>query len=303
MRIGLLEKAAILPRRHRASYTRGMLHWDTNTIRHSPLFEALRHHGACGDVLGGNDWPALANLQAMVNACGVMSGGGQPLRLVAQSARAGAFEDRYEVRIFREGALQLRAQNWHDLFNLLVWMAFPLTKAAINARHYRALLARQTCGTLNRGPAQDALTLFDESGVIVLSDDADLLQDVRDFAWKQLFWLRRDRVQKHFHCIIFGHALYEKALQPFVGITGRAILLEGGHVLQVSPRSDRESWSWETLDARLAHRVADEASFLTTRDLAPLPLLGIPGWWPANRAEDFYDNTAYFRAGRRGRAA
>ena len=262
--------------------------WNPQTISRSPLFEALLHHAQCGAVLRCGDWPSLAQLQARIDARGIMSGGGRPLRVVAQNARSGAFEDRYEVRIFREGELQMRAQNWHDLFNLLVWMAFPRTKAAINARHYRALLVQRSSGSLNRGPAQDALTLFDESGVVVVSGDAALLQDVRDFAWKQLFWRRRERVQRHFQCIIFGHALYEKALQPFVGITGRAILFEV------------EDAPLEMLDARLAEHVADGNSFLTPRELAPLPLLGIPGWWPGNQQESFYENMAYFRPGRRG---
>ena len=181
------------------------------------------------------------------------------------------FEDRYEVRIFRDGELPIRTYDWHDLFNLLVWLAFPRAKAAINARHYRALLGQQQSGTLNRGPAQDALTLFDESGVVVLSGDADLLQDVRDFAWKQLFWRRRERVRRHFRCIILGHALYEKALQPFVGITGHAILFEAEQGSQ--PSMTIEGGTWETLDARLAARVSDETAFLTPRELAPLPLV------------------------------
>ena len=35
------------------------------------------------------------------------------------------------------------------------------------------------------------------------------------------------------------------------------------------------------------------------RELSPLPVLGIPGWWPDNERADFYDNTDYFRSGRR----
>ncbi len=275
--------------------------WDTTAIRQSPLFEALWRCEPCGAILRGADWPSLAALQASIDARGLVSGGGRPLRVVVQNARGGAFEDRYEVRIFRDGELPIRTYDWHDLFNLLVWLAFPRAKAAINARHYRALLGQQQSGTLNRGPAQDALTLFDESGVVVLSGDADLLQDVRDFAWKQLFWRRRERVRRHFRCIILGHALYEKALQPFVGITGHAILFEAEQGSQ--PSMTIEGGTWETLDARLAARVSDETAFLTPRELAPLPLLGVPDWWPENARESFYDNTAYFRAGRRARAA
>jgi len=35
------------------------------------------------------------------------------------------------------------------------------------------------------------------------------------------------------------------------------------------------------------------------RDLAPLPVLGVPGWWAENNRGEFYDDTGYFRPGRR----
>lgn len=272
-----------------------MQSWDTHDIHRSPLFEALRAHAVCSGVLRGADWPAFTALQAAIDAGGIVSGGGQPLRVAPQNARAGAFEDRYEVRIYREGELQLRAQDWHDLFNLLVWLAFPHTKAAINARHYQALLQQQADAQLNRGPSQDALTLFDESGVIVVSSDAELLGDVRHFEWKRLFWQRRERVEKNLRCFIFGHALYEKALHPFVGITGRGVLFDVDHAFHALPLAGQ----LQVMDRRLAQRVAEGVTFQRTRGLAPLPLLGIPGWWPDNTEESFYSNAAYFRPGRR----
>ena len=36
------------------------------------------------------------------------------------------------------------------------------------------------------------------------------------------------------------------------------------------------------------------------RELSPLPVLGVPGWWDGNEQEEFYDNTGYFRPGRIG---
>jgi len=273
-----------------------MQNWDAEFINRSPLFEPLSIHAA---MLRGAQWPEFAELQAAVSARAIVSGGGQALRLAFPDARSGAFEDRYEVRIYREGELQLRSQNWHDLFNLLMWITFPRAKAAINARHHQALLSQQARGELNRGPAQDALTLFDESGMIVAASDPDLLQDVRDFAWKRLFWQRRGRVTQGMHWLVFGHALYEKALQPFVGITGRAVLFEvdrGFHGLPLARQVD-------LMDERLALRVADKNLFQVTGELAPLPLLGVPGWWEPNNQSSFYDDTTYFRPGRSKRNA
>jgi hypothetical protein len=272
-----------------------MTNWDARVLYRSPLFEPLRVYGNFAVEPAHQRWPTLAELQTLVSARVIVSGGGQRLQLVPQEARAGAFEDRYEVRIYRAGELQLRMQNWHDLFNLLAWLTFPRAKAAINARHYQALLEQQSAGALNRGGAQDTLTLFDESGVIVASSDAELLRDVREFAWKRLFWQRRERVESGLHCVIFGHALYEKALQPFVGITGRGVLFDVDHGFWALPPAQQ----LQQLDDRLAARIADKTLFCATRELAPLPLLGMPGWWPDNRRESFYDNTGYFRPGRR----
>lgn len=266
--------------------------WQPDYLERAPLFAPL---AAAGARLGTTAWPAMTQLQAELDARGVLSGGGQRLKVVAPHAvRSRAFEARYEARIFHKGELVVRPENWHDLFNVLVWLAFPRAKAAINARHVRALAAQLARGETNRGPAQDALTLFDEGGVIVASSDAGLLQALRDFEWKRLFWRERTRVIEHMRWLLFGHAIYEKALAPFVGITGRGVLFE------VAPAFHRLTPAQQTaeLDTRLALWVADENAFATPRELAPVPILGVPGWWPANSAEAFYDNADYFRAGR-----
>jgi hypothetical protein len=36
----------------------------------------------------------------------------------------------------------------------------------------------------------------------------------------------------------------------------------------------------------------------STRNLPPLPILGIPGWDPSNAREEYYDDAAQFRPGR-----
>jgi hypothetical protein len=54
-------------------------------------------------------------------------------------------------------------------------------------------------------------------------------------------------------------------------------------------------------DARVAAHLADPGAILDTRELAPLPLLGIPGWCVANGDESYYDDRQHFRLGRRTR--
>ncbi len=276
-------------------YTPIMQDWNTEFIRQSPLFEPLRKHDALCVLWRARHWPSLPELQALIEVLGTVSGGGQRLRLVSPEARGGAFEDHYEARIYRAGELQMRPHNRHDLFNLLVWMTFPRTKAAINARHYQALLDRDGGTTLNRGPAQDTLTLFDESGIVVVASDPALLQDVRDFAWKRLFWQQRYKVQQQMRWFLFGHALYEKALRPYVGMSGQGVLLTAGSEFHAWKPARQVAF----VDEVVARRVSDKTLFCATNELAPIPALGVPGWWPQNETESFYDNQEYFRPGRR----
>ena len=263
--------------------------WDRHFLDASPLFAPLRAHGAGAATA---DWPTLAELQALLDGRGVTSGGGVALRLTPQAERALTFAERYEVRLFLKGELQLRPRNWHDLFNVLTWLAYPRAKAALNARHYQAALTQQAQGRLNRGPAQDALTLFDEGGMIVAAGDAELLQDLREFAWKRLFWERRSRVEQRMRWLVFGHALYEKALEPYIGVTGRGLLLTVDAAFLDCSLAEQLAM----LDERIAALIADEFVFGNTRDLTPVPVLGVPGVWPANEDPGFYDNAGYFRA-------
>ena len=46
----------------------------------------------------------------------------------------------------------------------------------------------------------------------------------------------------------------------------------------------------------------DGRKLVGPRELQPLPVLGVPGWWPDNEAEGFYDNRDYFRPGRQAAA-
>ena len=267
--------------------------WSPDFLMRSPIFEPLRLVGA---ALSSPQWPTLDDLQRAADAREprVLTRGGAPLCFVGQGAKAAAFEDKYEVRIYLRGEVQIRAANWHDLLNALVWLTFPRAKAALNERHYLALRKQQAAGAPNRGPEQDVMTLFDESGVIVVASDDELLGQIREFRWKELFWRNRARVQSAMRFFLFGHALYEKALRPFVGITGRGMLFQVGLDFFPAPLAVQ----LERLDAMLAQRLHDTATLNTTRDLAPVPILGVPGWCADNGRESYYDNVDYFRPGR-----
>jgi hypothetical protein len=259
--------------------------WTTDFLEISPAFEALR---PAAQTLGLGRWPRIEELNAALASAGVATGGGYSARLVALHTKVASG---YEERVFRTGEIPHREHDWHDLFNALAWLSFPRSKAALNARHV-VELEREAPG--QRGRVRDALTLFDEDGVIVASSDRELLALIREFRWKELFWARRADVEARMRFVIFGHGLYDKARAPFLGMTGRAVLmLTDEKVLEV-PWAERLA----ALDAKLAAALGEPDVIRAPIDLSPVPILGVPQWAPANRDETFYDNVDYFRPGR-----
>jgi len=259
--------------------------WDADFADRSPIFEPLR---AVAARLRGPHWPTLDKLQWLASEPPTLETlSGMPLSIVREDR---SWSLGFEARAYLHGELQVRTTNWHDLFNVLAWRVFPRAKAAINRAHYEALPEARDG---RRGARRDALTLFDESGVIVAASDPALLDAVREFRWRELFVERRAELADQLRCVVFGHALYEKALAPYVGLTGHAVLLE---VSADTIALDAASLV-ERLDAELATRLDDAAAF-TAAGFAPFPLLGMPGWWPDNADAAFYDNERYFRPGR-----
>ena len=266
------------------------LPWDPEFALRAPMFAPLR---AVAGHFQARAWPDCARLNAVAAARATppRNAGGQPIRFVPQASRQPAFEDKYEPRIFMRGEVQMRAENWHDLFNVLVWLTFPRAKAALNRRHYEGLCAQRAAGAANRGPQQDALTLFDEGGVIVATANPELAALLRGHQWKALFWQRRAALGDAMAFHVFGHALYEKALQPFAGVTGRGVIFDckAGFFRQSAEAQLQE------LDGRLAELLACGGKFTATRELAAVPILGIPGWCAQNTRESYYDDANYFR--------
>jgi hypothetical protein len=267
------------------------MNWDPKFASRSPMFTPLARYGF---ALAGHDWPTLDFLQDLISANRVRNARAMPLRLV----RAVPQTESYEERIYSRAELPVRERNWHDLFNVLVWLTYPCAKAALNERHYHALRAADgvagVAPTAGRGRVRDALTVFDEHGAIVTSAEPELIDYLRAFQWKQLFRGARERVKKSMRVYIFGHALYEKALNPYIGMTAHACTF----VVDDDFNSMRLEQQLARVDGMVAERLRSTDAFATPQALAPLPVLGIPGWWAANDDAAFYDNAEYFRDGR-----
>lgn len=195
---------------------------------------------------------------------------GKPVRFVPP----GPDDPYYEIGVYETGRVSTRPENLHDWFNALAWLAFPITKARINALHARAL-PHEPKG--RRSPLRDLLTIFDEGGAIVVSEDSKLLELFRSGNWKALFWENRDQVRKEMKVTVFGHAVMEQALEPRPGITCKAFVLPGGDI-----------------DAEIAGCLSALPAGASPKALLPLPVFGYPGWSEGQDAA-FYDDKRYFR--------
>jgi len=234
-------------------------------------------------------WPGLADLDRL--AGGITNARGVPIRFVAPRAQHEARRAHYELHIARTGEVATRPGNWHDLFNALAWVAWPRAKAAINAQHAAMLDEGGAAEARRRSPSRDALTLFDEGGVAVLSEDPSLLELIVAHRWKALFWERRAQVASRMRFVAFGHALLEKMLAPYIGLVAKCVLLEVEGGVTAMPSGELQGH----VDAQLATHFGDRSRFASPRLLPPVPVLGIPGWHSASEHEAFYDDPVHFR--------
>lgn len=200
-----------------------------------------------------------------------------PVRFVPQSALPDGMA--YEQFIFDTGSVPTRT-NLHDAFNGLCWHRFPQTKLGLN-RLQAAEIARAGVGAV-RGPLRDALTLFDENAAL-LQAPPELWEALLARDWQRLFLDQRG-LWAQSRLVVFGHALLEKLVSPYKSITA--------HVLRwpVPPELGADLSAW---DAWLAQAVS--ADRLQAKPFTPLPVLGMPGWWPANADPAFYADTTVFR--------
>jgi hypothetical protein len=203
-------------------------------------------------------------------------GSGRAVEFVSQSELP--TDIAYEAFIFSHKRIPTR-DNLHDFFNGLCWLRFPQTKLRLNFLQAQEIASQGVSAT--RGSLRDALTLFDEN-VLLLQTSDDLWHALQTRDWTKLFGELRDEWQSA-HIVIFGHALLEKLVAPYKSITA--------HVFRIA--SDVDAKDDRTLDDWLATKL--QPDYLATKPYLPLPVLGIPGWWPENDESSFYLDTQVFR--------
>lgn len=259
--------------------------WNPGFLKLSPIFDSIKEVSQPFTQL--KQWPTLEQFSNEFKKRDIQSHNGIQITPVEQGETPENFDDHYESRIYLKGELQTRLENWHDYFNATAWLQFPKIKSALNYLHFENSKARQA-GT-NRSPLENAIALFDECGAIIVADNEKYLELIRNHQWKEIFWDNKDSWGKHIQCYVFGHAMHEKALMPYIGMTTHCVLLKKdqtffnqSYLKQLTELDPQVSNIWLNNDIK------------KTKDLQPVPLLGITKWYN-EQTEDFYNNESYFR--------
>lgn len=219
--------------------------------------------------------PSLDQLNRLAAAQGTTQAHGLPLQFIAPDGRLSARE--YETHILQTGQVPTRPDTWHDVLNALVWLRFPRFKSALNVAHGKALITEIDN---QRGRRRDAMTILDESGVWVISQDPSLPELLTACAWQTLFCENRPDVESRMRFVVVGHALLEKALTPYPSMTGKCLILNSA-----------------TFDPDSVEQLAVSSlrAIESPRQLSPLPIQGIPGWDTENTVDAYYANQKIFR--------
>ncbi|MEE4173381.1 MAG: DUF3025 domain-containing protein [Xanthomonadales bacterium] len=234
-------------------------------------------------------FPAAADLQVLFDSpCLTFSG--QRVAFVPDDELPPRSEDAgYEREIARSGRISTRRNSLHDLCNALVWATFPKLKAMLNQRH---LLAPPAPEPGTRGPVRDAITGFDECGALVLCPRRTVLDTLARHDWPGLFGEAGGAWPGDLKVIVVGHATLEMFWAPYKAMTCRCLLVE----------SDLVPDRLQDVDALAASLWSTEGAIDRPACLCPLPIMGIPGWWPGLTPPGFWADTEVFRPPRPGRA-
>jgi len=225
----------------------------------------------------GEQWPKVESLNSSTRKL-THRYTGMPLVFEKQTADLVLDGMHYEQRIFQSGQIATREDNWHDLFNAMMWLKYPRLKSALNARQWNDVHLH---GLKTRTPGQCAITLFDEAGAnVTMPDEIPECWKLNDrhglFIDHADAWLSgRARVA------VFGHALLDHALVTETLLVAKCIVLEDKADLPLS------------LDG-IADAIYSENRLLANRELRTLPLCGIPGWHSASDSAEFVRTAACF---------
>lgn len=235
--------------------------WDGEFFRKSPLFRVYEPFLA--RWAGKSAWPSLEEYAALMEEERARRAPElRELRPWAMRKKPRRWRrttpielaELYDGSIELAGQVPCLAESYHDLWNAVVFAAFPRAKRALHARQYRALVdwvpRRAERLPSRRTREQDALTVFDEGGSVVVLETARYRE-----------WLgAQERVEIAPHPdtrtapVVFGHALLELAQYGLPKVRSGAVVFDAAEI-----PSGRELF--EHIDVRLAERLTDPARF------------------------------------------
>ena len=240
---------------------------------------------AAQSVLAHGNWREALNAEAKQR--GLCNHRGLPLRFITQEELPEGIA--YEAHISATGKVPTR-ENLHDFFNALVWLSFPQIKRQLNALQ-AAQIATLGIGK-SRGPARDAATIFDENAALLVIEDSaqgrQLLAQLQQHQWLAALHNSAQLFGSKVQVWSFGHALMEKLVQPYKGITAHSwvVWVEADYFAL----SSEQQSAW--IDASVSSQL--QRHDLTTNDYTPLPVLGVPTW-SAGQNTEFYQDKSVFR--------
>lgn len=263
-----------------------LAHW-TTTFAEQGVFDDINRLVAFDEW---SNWPTCEELETLF-PYEITNLNNKKIQFVPQKATENFSAVAYEEVIYTSGKIPTRDKSWHDIFGALTWSLFPQTKALINKLHFDDIKQN---GKEQRSKLRNALTLFDECGVIVVTTNNDLLAQLKSHQWTAAFVDNRELWHSAkpdgVGVFQFGHANYEMLTKPYIGLTGKWLALEMSAELLSLPLNVQ----YRMVDDRLAKYIKTGA-LNDNQKLFPLPLLGIPNWYSENEQPDFYLNEDYFR--------
>lgn len=177
----------------------------------------------------------------------------------------------------------------HDWYNGLVWLAFSRAKREINGRHIederQADISdgnAKATSSNGRSRLRDALTLFDESGALLLATKPSSAEALLNHDWPTFFSGGAQMQAQEKRLLVFGHGLLDSLHLPHKGLCAKVIPI---HVKNLD-------MSFDTLDSLLVQvvqRITDPGNF------SPLPVMGIAEWFSQASSPGFYDDKTVFR--------
>lgn len=192
----------------------------------------------------------------------------------------------YEQIIFDDKTIPTRDNSWHDFFNAYIWSTFPKSKAFLNQQHVTEI---EQYGLNPRTKLRNKITLFDECGVILLTTNRQLKDAFEKQNWQMIFQNSEVNWFVDTLPVVFGHAIYEMLLQPFLGLTGKVLVVEVDDIDVINRASDPS-----VLDELLIDVLKTKEVLKQDKPFYPFPILGVPGWYIENQDDAFYANEQYF---------